>query len=397
MFWFVAALVLALCIAVLLAGLLRARPAPPSPDAGVYRAQLAELERDAARGTLAPEEAGAARAEVARRLLAADRAEVAAARLSRPRLAVAVAALLVPAVALPTYAWLGVPSYPDLPLAERRATIERMRATRPDQATAEAEIPDSVIESNPEATGLAEQLRAVLVDRPDDLRGWRLAVQTETGLNNLKAAWRAQDRVVALLGAEAPGSEFALLAELMILAAGGYVSPEAERALAEALRRDPAEGSARYYSGLMYAQGGRPDLAWPIWRRLLSDSAPDAPWVEPILAQIETVSVLAGEPTAAADLPRGRGPTAEDVEAVSDLAPADRMAMIEGMVSNLAVRLADEGGPAQDWARLITAYGVLDRPDAAAPVYAEAKIVFADDPEALVLLAQAAEQAGIQP
>ena len=399
MFFLIALIALALCVAVLFAGLARGHRSGSveDPDLSIYRAQLSELDRDAARGVLAPEEVEAARAEVGRRVLSADRQRRRASAPARTWLAGGLIVTVMLGVALPAYWWLGAPGYPDLPLAARRETIEERRAQRPAQQAAEAEVPDRTAEPDPDVAELAQRLRGVLAERPDDLEGWRLAVRTETGLNDPKAAWRAQDRVVAILGDDATAEDFALLAELMILAAGGYVSPEAERALAAARERDPAEGSARYYTGLMYAQGGRPDLAWPIWRRLLSDSAPDAPWVDPILGRIETVSALAGEPTRAADLPLGRGPTADDVEAMAQMDPEDRMATIEGMVAGLATRLADQGGPPEDWARLITAYGVLDRPDAAAPVYAEARIVFDGDEAALTLLEQAAEQAGIQP
>ncbi|MFD1333909.1 c-type cytochrome biogenesis protein CcmI, partial [Methylopila musalis] len=47
-------------------------------DAAVYRDQIAEIERDKARGLIGGKEAEAARAEVARRLFAATEAEAAA-------------------------------------------------------------------------------------------------------------------------------------------------------------------------------------------------------------------------------------------------------------------------------------------------------------------------------
>jgi cytochrome c-type biogenesis protein CcmH len=253
------------------------------------------------------------------------------------------------------------------------------------------------VEAGSELLAMVEQLREVMQTRPEDPQGWRLLAMNEAGLGNLEAAWRAQDRLVGLLGEEAGAGDFADLAEMMIQAAGGYVSPEAERALREALRRDPSNGVARYYLGLMYAQGGRSDLAWPVWRRLLADSPEDAPWIEPVLLQIEEVSALAGDPTPVADLPRPRGPTMEDIEAAGDMTPEERLGMIEGMVGGLAARLADGGGPPEDWARLITAYGVLGRSDAAAAIYQEARMVFADAPGALDTLARAAERAGLAP
>ncbi|MCK0166619.1 c-type cytochrome biogenesis protein CcmI [Jannaschia sp. S6380] len=396
-FWIVAGLLLAACI-VPIASALRARPTATGPaDVAVYRDQLAELKRDAARGTLPPEEVEAARAEVGRRLLAADRVSRRTGRRGNVVLGAALIATAVLTVSVGTYLAIGAPGYGDLPLQARIARIEAARADRPDQQGVEAGVPDRRDTSRPDIMRMAEQLKTVLADRPDDLRGWRLGVQTYSGLGDLEAAWRAQERVVSLLGDAATGEDYALQAELMVLAAGGYVSPEAERALAEALRRDPANGTARYYAGLMYAQGGRPDLAWRLWRRLIADSPEGAPWLDPIYAQIEDVSVRAGDPTALADLPRPRGPSPEDVEAAADMTPEQRFEMIEGMVTGLARRLADQGGPAADWARLITAYGVLGQRDAAAEIYAEARTVFADDRTALDSLARAAEQAGIAP
>jgi cytochrome c-type biogenesis protein CcmH len=116
----------------------------------------------------------------------------------------------------------------------------------------------------------------------------------------------------------------------------------------------------------MYAQQGRPDLAFPIWRNLMAESTADAPWLDPIRLQIEEVAALAGERVTLADLPQpaapaAPGPTPEQIEAAAEMAPEDRSAMIEGMVAGLADRLATEGGPPEDWARLITAFGVLGR------------------------------------
>ncbi|CUH39057.1 cytochrome c-type biogenesis protein CcmI [Jannaschia seosinensis] len=400
-FWIVAAFILAACIAVM-AVALRTRPEREDPpDVAIYRDQMKELERDAARGTLGPEEAQAARAEVARRLLAADRAAGTAKRRESGRFGLGLVLIAVPVVAVAslTYWRIGAPGYPDLPLAERIARVEAAREARPGQATAEADVPDRIDRSDPQVVEMAAQLTDVLRDRPDDLRGWRLAVSTQMGIGDFETAWRAQNRVVAILGDGATGEDLSLLAELMIFAAGGYVSPEAERAIREALRRDPGDGTARYYAGLMYKQGGRPDLAFRIWRSLLADSPEGAPWLAPIYAQIEDVSVRAGEPTPIAELPRpgAAGPTADDIAAVEDLSAQDRIEMIGGMVDGLATRLAAEGGPPSDWARLITSYGVLGRGAAAAQVYAEAQTVFADNRDALDLLARAAENAGIAP
>ena len=109
------------------------------------------------------------------------------------------------------------------------------------------------------------------------------------------------------------------------------------------------------------------------------------------------MSDLAGDPTPLDELPRPVGPDADAIAAAEDMTPAERVEMIGAMVEGLAARLAAEGGAPADWARLVTAYGVMGRLDAAAAVYAEARLVFADAPDALDALARAAERAGLAP
>ena len=69
--------------------------------------------------------------------------------------------------------------------------------------------------------------------------------------------------------------------------------------------------------------------------------------------------------------------------------------MIAGMVAQLSDRLANEGGTATDWARLISSYGVLDDTDAARAVWVEARDVFGADEAAMQVLTEAARSAGV--
>ena len=215
-------------------------------------------------------------------------------------------------------------------------------------------------------------------------------------------AWKAKARSVELKGPDAATvQDFADLADMMVLAAGGYVSPQAEAVLGQALARDPSNGVARYYTGLMMSQTGRPDLAFNVWANLLSEGPADAPWQEPVRAQIDEMAMRAGvdyvapaRTDPARTDPALPGPSASDIEAASEMSAGDRMAMIEGMVSGLSERLASEGGPPEDWARLIRAYGVLGQQQAAAAIWAEAQTVFPDDVNRVVIL-QAARDAGV--
>jgi cytochrome c-type biogenesis protein CcmH len=272
-----------------------------------------------------------------------------------------------------------------------------MAATRPRQAAAEAQIPPSPApEVSPDFVTLMERLRTAVAERPGDLQGHVLLARNEAALGNFAPAHAAQARVLELKGAAATAGDWADYADLLILAAGGYVSPEAEAALEQALARDPANGTARYYVGLMQMQIGRPDRGFRIWEALLRESGSEAPWVEPIRAQIEEAAFRAGVDYSLPPLDSApvRGPSAADVAAAGEMTAEDRMAMIENMVQGLSERLATEGGPPEDWARLIRALGVLRRTDEAAAIWAEAQRVFTDQ-VALIPVLQAARDAGV--
>lgn len=362
-------------------------------DLQVYRDQLTELDRDVTRGTLSEEEAARARTEVSRRILDADRALQEAQRIEGQTgfgtALVGLGLVATIAGAVWVYSLIGAPGYPDLPMQERISMIEDARDNRPSQELAEEQVPERPAQDpDPERLALVEQLRTVMERRPDDSEGLTLLAANEAMLGNFRAAHRAQSRLITLLDGDVTGRHYIDLAEMMIFSAGGYVSPEAEQALRIGLEMQPRDGTGRYYAGEMYAQQGRPDLALPIWSQLLSDSRPEAPWVAPIRQQIADVAFAAGVDLDPALLATAapRGPTAADMAAMQGMDAADQQAMIETMVEGLSDRLATEGGTPQDWAQLITAYGVLGRTNAAQIVHDDALTVFADFPEALEMV-----------
>lgn len=408
-----AALALALVVAcVVLAPLLRETARPErraSYDMQIYRDQLREIDADVARGVLSEDEAAGVRVEISRRLLgAADAESVEAAALAAPRAlsrGVAIGcALALAAAAAGLYSTLGAPGRPDDPLAARLAAIAAQRANRPTQAEVEAiaaASPPAAPTGSPATTGpeppagsemtdlaLVEQLRGVLADRPDDLEGHRLLARAEASLGNWPQARAAQERLVELLGPAARPEDRVDLAEFMIIAASGYVSPEAEANLTRALEAAPENPVARYYSGLALVQNGRPDLAFHLWSRLLAEGPADAPWMPLIQSQIDEVAMLAGQAAPAA-------PSRSDVAAAEAMTEADRAEMIAGMVAQLSDRLAADGGPPEDWAQLIRSLGVLGRTGEAEAIFREARETFAADPAALALLRDTAKAAGV--
>lgn len=404
LFWIVAGTLAALVALLLARPLLAPAPGGPeaAPDQAIYRDQLAEVDRDLGRGLLNPEEAERARVEIARRLLAADRASPVRLREAPRRAALgaaAVAAALVVPGSLLLYSAMGRPDTRDLPRAERIAEARALREARPSQAEAEAMAAEAFPPREPDAPAdylaMMEELRRVVPTRPDDLTGWELLALHEARLGRYGDAARAQERVVALKGEAATAADLLGLADRMVAAAGGVVTPEAERVLADLAAREPGNPGLLYYRGLLEAQTGRPDLAFPLWRRVVAEAPEGSLHRRLAEGQIEEIAWRAGVDYAPPD--GASGPMAGDMAAAAGIDPAAREEMIRGMVEGLAARLAEEGGPPEDWAQLVGALAVLGEEDRARAILAEAREVFEGDASAETLLDRTADEAGLPP
>lgn len=362
----------------------RARPAAPraAHDAQVYRDQFAELERDLARGAISGEDAEAARIEVSRRLLAAD---ARARREQTPgdaprgwsRALGALTFLGLPAAAAALYWTLGAPGAPDMPLS----------VIRPSQVVAESRSPAP---PTPEIS--AERAREI-----DELSGkaeagdraalYQLAIaRMAVGLP--REAWRDYRALIDSSDASPPAAIWSAMGEAMVIAVGGYVSPEAEEAFGQALARNPREPVALYYSGHAAEMFGDLEAAFDIWRALLVDSGADAPWRPVVEARLARLAPMLGR---AASPPSG--PSEEDMRAAGEMSAEDRAEMISGMVSRLRERLEREGGSAEDWARLIRALSVVGDVEGARRALTEAETALAGDAAGLSLVRAEAEAA----
>ena len=363
-----------------------------SYDIQVFKDQLKEIESDAQRGVISEAEAKRVRTEVSRRLLAAASAEEAEPSApSAPKAATFGLAFLIAIVAsiggLGLYYFWGQPGLPDLPYSEN--LIRQAAANeRPSQAEAEAFIQarqadttglanfDSITQSRDAA--LLAELAAVLQDRPDDLEGHRLLARNLAAAGRFIEAHAAMDVVIRILGDAITPEDHLEHAELMILAAQGYVSPDSFAALNEVMTTIPENPRARYYAGLALAQYDRPRQAYIIWNQLLREGPEDAPWIPAIRAAIGDLAARAGVDEAPAS-----GPTAEQVEAAQDMTNEERSEMIRSMVAQLTERLEADGGSVEEWVRLIGANVVLGDTEAATRALDAAKTAFADSPEAL--------------
>ena len=392
-FWAVAASLALLVAAVLVAALRKApRPGAESAEAdlAVYKDQLAEIERDLARGTIGAEDATRLRAEVGKRVIEADRlrkAGPAAANDGRPwLLAGVILAVIVPG-GLAVYGGLGAPGYPDMALVPRLEALDAGIAGRPSQEAELARL------KTPRDAALDERLAAEL-DALTDPAALQAEFRSRFAAGELQAAVRVQERILALGGDAASANDHANLALALVAEAQGYVSPEAEVELRASLQRDMTNELSRYLVGEMFLQGGRYDQTFRFWRPLAEGGTPGSPWVGSIRERIEEVAQLAGIRYA---LPEAKGPSSADMTAAGEMNAEERQQMIEGMVAQLSERLATEGGSVEDWNKLIRSLAVLERLPEAQKIYDEARTKFEGQTAELSFLKQAAVESGLAP
>jgi cytochrome c-type biogenesis protein CcmH len=348
-------------------------PRRESFELGVYRDQLAEIERDQERGLIAPAEAKAARLEIERRLLraAGSAADVPEHEQAGGRRGLVVAAAaLVPLLAVMLYAGLGSPGMPDQPLAARNDRQEQ-DPNRPD------------IEQ------MVAQLESRLAQNPNDLEGWLMLGRSRGVLGNPQAAVEAYRRAQGL-AADDP-RVLAELGEGLVVAAGGVVTPEARQLFGRLLKREPADPRAAFYLGWADAQAGDNQAALERWRKLLEQTPADVPWRPRLVEAIrgaaqelnldpETVLAKIPAPPAAPSAPQ---PTADDVARATAMTPEQRAEMIRGMVEKLDARMAADGSDPQGWLRLAQARAVLGETDRARAAYEKGLALHPDDPALL--------------
>jgi cytochrome c-type biogenesis protein CcmH len=369
----VLALITLAVLAVIALPLVRgARVAPDRAqfDRAVYRDQMNELERDVARGLIGEREARSARVEIQRRMLAS--ANDAGARPSRrapsPGLALALCALMATG-AIGLYMRLGSPGLPDEPYASRVLPGAEAQAGQ-----------HNVHEA-------AAALAARLETDPNNREGWLLYARTMATLNDWAQSLGAYKHAIAL-GADGP-DVMSSYGEMLVLTAGGIVTPAAHDAFAAALAKDPNDDVSRFYLALADAQAGEPHRAIDAWLKLAAEAEEGSPMRDEVVKRITETAKSAGlpmptlppaAPARTAQAQSGaRGPSDDAADAVANLPPEQRDQMIRGMVEKLAAQLKANPNDVDGWMRLGRSYGVLGDADKSADAFDHAAKLKPDD------------------
>src|SRR6202047_5443240 len=259
MLWLIFAVFTAVAVLTVLWPLAKAPRGVARREIGIaiYKAQLAEIERDEAQHLVAPEDAQGAKAEAARRLMAGAAIEPPpAASRTRARLASLGVSIFVPVLALSLYVTVGHPDIPDAPLAARLD----VSPARVDLAAAIARV------------------EAHLAQHQEDGRGYEVLAPVYLRMGRAGDAVNAARAALRLLG-ETP-ARHALYGEALVAAANGVVTPEAKQSFEAAAAKDPSRAEPRFFLGLAAEQEGDKARARDIWGKLVAEAPQAAPWAQ---------------------------------------------------------------------------------------------------------------------
>ena len=367
--WLVLVLMTAAAMFAVLWPLARRTPLRRGSDVAVYRDQLDEIQRDCSTGLIGDAEAEAARIEVSRRLIAAADAEESerpaeeTATLRHRRVTAIAGLVLLPAGAFALYLTLGSPDLPGEPLAARVQTAAETRNVQDMVARVEDHV----------------------ARNPNDGKAWEVLAPVYMRIGRYDDAVRAWSNVISLNGSNAERE--ADFGEAMVAAANGVVTADAKAAFDRALKIDPQDVMARFYTGMAADQDGRRADADKIWNDLIAGAPPNAPWIE-----VVRHALARNAPAAAATAPA----------AAAQSAPPDHE--VNAMVERLAERLKKDGSDVQGWLQLVRSYRVLNQNNKTEAALADARRALAGDADKLrqfnegaVAAASAAPAAALPP
>lgn len=431
--WIILTIMTSAVAVVVSAPFIRRLDRPPVESAGdieVYRDQLKEVESEERQGLIDDAQAVAARLEIERRVLAADRmAQSAMPMLSggERNLAVICVTGIVVLGSVGLYAATGNPELPSVrgsaaterasaSFAQGAQAIERLAATMQTPAS-ESQGQPRLQSGVPPVEEMIQRLATRLLQNPKDGEGWRTLGWSYLSVGRFSEASEAYAKAIELNPNVADIRSARV--EALVRSADGIVTTDAGNAIEDTLKIDPRNARARFYRGLAKEQGGDKTGALTDWVAVLKDADPAEAWVPDLKNRIRELEWNLG---ASAEAPStgpkpagpgglletpgvpgglempstiGRGPSAQDIQAAEVMPPADRSAMVRGMVDRLASRL--EGAPrdADGWIKLIQSRMVLGETELAKQALTRGVEAFTDDARQRDRIIAAAQQLGL--
>ena len=330
-------------------------------DVAFYKSRLQEIDSDVELGRMDESAAEGARAEEARKLLRANRDTATSPQRAAilPRSLLVASALFVPVFSLTVYLLVGSPQV--------RQTGE--------QSTANVDLSGQSLEN------LLAAAEKRLQEDPDDAQGWTVVAPVYVRLNQYEKGVFAYENALRLRGRNP--TLIVGLAEAIVLSNEGQITEKSKTLFAEALRLQPLNVTALFYTGMAAYREENWQAARDAWQVMIQNATGNEDWYGVVSARVQELNTrLEGQPPVQSggdDLMQG-------------MSQDERREFIEGMVASLAERLQDEPEDREGWLRLVRSYMVLgDRQKAVAAVE-DAKAVFGDEPD---YIRQLNELAGI--
>ena len=257
----------------------------------------------------------------------------------------------------------------DKPFSDINLISENLNQTRLNQINAENLIEEkgTTFPKNNQLRELVIQLKEILKNRPNDLKGYNLLVENSARLGDFKTAYYAMEHIIQNINPTVNASDYSKLSELMIAATDGYISIEAENNLVKSLHLDGSNKRARYYYGLLKLQKNKLEEGYKIWKNLLKEETEESPWSQLIKQDIVRLENLIK--------------TQKNIEMTED-----QKDMIYNMVSNLNERIESEGGTFEEWFKLIRSYLVLGENELALERFTKAKDIFKNSADLILRL-----------
>ena len=313
-----------------------------SEAVAVYQDQISEVERDLIAGTIAEPEAKVAKAEIVRRLDAVVKDQVVARPIknSWKMLALAASAGLMVLGGVNLYAYMGNPGLPSAVPAQQAAALPVQQAQNGDVAQSSG---SSVNQVDVMITKLQDKLKA----DPKNAEDWRMLGWSLFNTQKYQESADAYGKAVAI---DPNNIDYkSALAESIVQAAQGVVTPKAQELINAVLAQAPKDLRARFYDALGHEQSGDQQGAFERWASLLADAPLDAVWRDDVKQRLGDIAKALNKDVSSLLKAAPAAVVAQAPPATGD----EKNAMVAGMIAKLAQKLDANPNNRDGWAMMI--------------------------------------------